>query len=154
MKRYYILLSTLIISFCSEAQVMVPTDIPSPNAADLSQFGNVPVSYYTGKADISIPLHTLSVKGVSLPISLAYNSGGVMINKLPGWTGENWTLMAGGAITRIRRGQCDEMVYPRGFWTKEMKSYFQSYNLLVTLTSNPFNNYKQLKDTVSAKEIA
>lgn len=47
MKKYYILLSALIFSFCAEAQVTVPTDIPSPNAADLGEFGNVPVSYYT-----------------------------------------------------------------------------------------------------------
>ena len=145
MKKYYILLSALIFSFCAEAQVTVPTDIPSPNAADLGEFGNVPVSYYTGKVDISIPLYTLSVKGFSLPISLAYNSGGVMINKLPGWTGENWTLCAGGMITRIRHGRCDELVYPRNLSEYviplNMYNYFQSCGSLNRYLNNPYNNY-------------
>ena len=95
MNKHRFLFVTFVFTLCAKAQITVPTDIPSPNAADLGEFGNVPVSYYTGKADISIPLFTHSVKGVSLPISLAYNAGGVMINKLPGWTGENWALRAG-----------------------------------------------------------
>ncbi|MBR3481247.1 MAG: hypothetical protein IKQ59_12415 [Prevotella sp.] len=152
MKRYNILLSTLIFSFCAEAQITVPTDIPSPNAVDLGEFGNVPVSYYTGKADISIPLYTLSVKGDSLPISLAYNSGGVIINKLPGWTGENWTLCAGGMITRIRHGRCDELVYPRNLSEYviplNMYNYFQSCGSLNRYLNNPYNDYEELKDSI------
>lgn len=153
MKKYHILLISSLITLCAKAQITIPTDIPSPNAADLGQFGNIPVSYYTGKADISIPLYNLSVKGVSLPISLAYNSGGVMINKLPGWTGENWTLMAGGAITRRRRGRCDELVYHPQLYQREMRSYFQSYNLLESLLENTSGNYQQLKDSLAVKDI-
>ena len=29
------------------------TTLPSPNATDLGRFGNIPVSHYTGRADIS-----------------------------------------------------------------------------------------------------
>ena len=153
MNKHRFLFVTFVFTLCAKAQITVPTDIPSPNAADLGEFGNVPVSYYTGKADISIPLFTHSVKGVSLPISLAYNAGGVMINKLPGWTGENWALRAGGVITRRRRGQCDELVYHPQLLQKEMRSYFQSYSLLGYLLENTFGNYQQLKDSLAAKDI-
>lgn len=155
MRKTTTLICALLIVLLSKAQITIPTDIPSPNAAELGEFGNVPVSCYTGKTDISIPIYTFSVKGVELPVMLSYNSGGVMINKLPGWTGENWTLQAGGLITRIRQGLCDETIYPSEFkvgeLNKEMRNYFQSYHTLNTCMANPANEYRQLKDTLAGK---
>ena len=35
---------------------------PSPNAASLAKFGDIPVSHYTGATDISIPIYTIQAK--------------------------------------------------------------------------------------------
>ena len=100
MKKYLLLLLGLI--FCTNimAQVQIPSNIPTPTASSLGRFGIIPISKYTGKAKISIPLYTLKSGNVSMPISLDYESTGVMMNTLPSWTGENWTLNVGGVITR------------------------------------------------------
>ena len=73
---------------------------PTPTAADLGRYGDIPVSYYTGNANITIPIYTFNVRGVELPIRFDYDTRGVQLNKLPGWTGYNWTLSAGGVVTR------------------------------------------------------
>ena len=46
---------------------------PSPNAASLGQFGNIPVNMSAGLPNISIPLYEANQGGLILPISLFYN---------------------------------------------------------------------------------
>ena len=132
------------------AEAQIPRfDIPSPTAAELCRYGDIPVSYYTGKADISIPLHTLSVKGVTLPVTLHYDASGILVNKLPGWVGENWSLSAGGLITRVVQGFCDEYQKPN---TNDKDvvdhNYFQSYGSLQQMM-NSSNPEQAIKDSVS-----
>ena len=45
--------------------------MPPPNAASLGAYGDVPVSYFTGVPNISIPIYTASFGPLSLPISLS-----------------------------------------------------------------------------------
>lgn len=148
MKRPVITLYVILISLCLSAQSMSPGDIPSPNASDLGRFGDVPVSYYTGRPEVTIPLYELNVRGVTLPITLNYDAGGVLMNSLPGWTGHNWTLQAGGCITRIQNGRADELIYPdnSGFFNRD-KNYFNSYSLLKnkydSLSNENFDNWME-----------
>lgn len=86
----------------------------SSNATSLGQFGDVPVSLYTGTPDISVPIHKLNERGVELDISLQYNAKGVRVEDVPGWVGQNWALNAGGVITRSVRGSTyDELNFFR-----------------------------------------
>jgi len=96
--------------------------LPSPTAASLGKFGDIPVSLYTGVPDISIPLFTAKGRTLELPIVLKYHAGGIRVEEIAGWAGLGWTLEAGGAITRTVRGLVDES--PGGY-------YF---------TGNTFNN--------------
>jgi hypothetical protein len=73
---------------------------PSPNAASLGKFGDMPVSTYTGTTDISIPVYTIQAKGVSVPVSLSYHTGGIRLSEEAGWVGLGWALNAGGMISR------------------------------------------------------
>lgn len=73
---------------------------PSPNASVLGKYGELPVSYYTGTADISIPLYTIQSGDITIPISLSYHTGGIRVNELAGWTGLGWALNAGGVVSR------------------------------------------------------
>jgi hypothetical protein len=81
---------------------------PAPEAASLGQYGNVPVSLYNGRTNLSIPLYELKGKELSLPISLSYNSGGFKVAEDPGWVGMGWSLNAGGVITRSANGRPDK----------------------------------------------
>lgn len=109
MRKIYFLLIACLLSLIGKAQQMTPGDIPTPNATDLGMYGNIPVSYYTGRPNITIPILDMKASGgMVLPIYLQHDASGVMVNSLPGWTGHNWTLMAGGAITRTIEGFADE----------------------------------------------
>jgi YD repeat-containing protein len=80
---------------------------PSPTAASLGVFGDIPVSYYTGTPDISIPLFKIETANLSLPITLSYNATGIRVAQDASWVGLGWSLSAGGLITRIIRGKDD-----------------------------------------------
>ncbi len=86
----------------------LPKVIPqSPNTAAFKKFGDIPVSYYTGVPDISIPLYNISAGNVSLPVSLSYHASGIKVADEAGRTGLGWSLIAGSSITRTIRGEDD-----------------------------------------------
>lgn len=80
----------------------------SPNAASLGTYGDTPVNTATGLPNISIPIYTLQVDGVSVPISLSYHASGIQVNELATAVGLKWTLNAGGGIFRSVSGKPDE----------------------------------------------
>jgi RHS repeat-associated protein len=97
--------------------------VPSPTAASLGKFGDVPVSLYTGTPEISVPLFTAKGRTLELPIALKYHAGGIRVEEIGSWLGLGWTLEAGGAITRTVRGLVDESAsgyFNTGhhFWTQ------------------------------------
>ena len=111
--KYKLLLSILGLSLSmscfAQSDMYDPASVPTPNQSSLGLFGTIPVSCYTGTADVNIPIYSTTQRGVDLNISLCYNTSGLLMNQLPGWTGYNWTLMAGGAITRKINGRPDEI---------------------------------------------
>jgi YD repeat-containing protein len=87
-----------------KAKQVVP---PTPNAAELGKYGNVPVSLFTGTPNVSIPLVEFRGNSLSLPVSLSYNASGFKPEDLAPWTGSGWSLNAGGVITRSVIGNPD-----------------------------------------------
>lgn len=146
--KTFIACCLLITTTVIKAQQILPSDIPSPNAASLGKFGDVPVSYYTGRPNMSIPLYTLSVRDFDFPVNLVYDAGGVLVNSLPSWTGQNWTLEAGGVITRTVQGRYDEWVYPKQMNQPNAKNFYQSIGVLPTLMQQSQKNYANLKNDV------
>jgi YD repeat-containing protein len=88
---------------------------PSPNAASLGKYGDVPVGRYTGVPDLSIPLYTIALGDFQMPIGLSYHSQGLKVEEKSGNIGLSWTLNAGGVITRTVKGLADED--GRGYWS-------------------------------------
>ena len=82
---------------------------PSPNAASLGIYGQIPVSLFNGLPQISVPLGNVSLDGTNIDISLGYHGGGVHPEDHPGWVGLGWNLNAGGSITRRVAGPIDEI---------------------------------------------
>lgn len=80
---------------------------PSPEAASLGKYGNVPVSLYTGTPNISVPLYQIPSSKLNLPISISYNAQGIRPQEPASWTGQGWSLNAGGVVTRSVIGNPD-----------------------------------------------
>ncbi|KDN55706.1 RHS repeat domain-containing protein [Flavobacterium seoulense] len=92
---------TILINLLCYCQDLPKIIKPSPEAANLSRYADVPVSLYTGKPQISFPLYTLKCGSLELPISLSYYASGVKVEDYPTWAGIGWALNAGGVITRV-----------------------------------------------------
>jgi len=99
------LLAVLSLAQSGNLQKVVP---PSPNAASLGKYGDIPVGMFTGSANIGLPLYEVKGRELSLPISLNYHTSGIKVEEIASWVGLGWNLDAGGAITRGVRGIPDE----------------------------------------------
>ncbi|HXB32681.1 MAG TPA: hypothetical protein VNV35_04640 [Puia sp.] len=84
----------------SDVQYVPNYLLPSPNAAALMKFSDVPVSPYTGTADITVPIYTIHAKGIDVPVSLDYHTGGIRLKEEASSEGLGWALNAGGMISR------------------------------------------------------
>jgi hypothetical protein len=120
-----------------------PYDVipPSPDAASLGKYGQIPVSYYTGVPNINIPIYEIQNGKIALPVSLSYHSGGVKLEEISSWVGLGWSLSAGGMITRTVRGLPDEK-QASGFLNNTM-----DYQAIINSTySNPASSIDFYRD--------
>jgi hypothetical protein len=116
MKRQVILTILISLFMGKDAMAQAPAPMidlphvvpPSPNAASLGKFGDIPVGLYTGIPSVGIPLYTVQVGKFSLPVSLNYHYGGMKVEEMASSVGLGWALSAGGAISRSMRGTPDE----------------------------------------------
>lgn len=81
---------------------------PSPDAFSITKYGDVPVNEFTGMVNSNIPLYTYRAGQLELPISINYVGAGIRVDEVSTWTGINWTLSAGGVITRNVNDIADE----------------------------------------------
>lgn len=79
----------------------------SPSAQAFQRYGDIPVSAYTGVANISIPLYTVKFRDISVPISLSYHSSGIKVADEASQVGLGWVLNAGGNLSRSIIGYDD-----------------------------------------------
>ncbi|PSL26461.1 RHS repeat domain-containing protein [Chitinophaga ginsengisoli] len=73
---------------------------PSPAVKAMQKFSDVPISYYTGTTNITVPIHEIQLANFSLPINLMYHSATVHVQEESGRVGLGWALNAGGQISR------------------------------------------------------
>lgn len=100
--------------FCQERYQPDKVIPPSPTAASLGVYGDIPVSYYTGTTNFGIPLYNIKTTNHSLPVSLQYSSSGLIVGQDASWVGLGWSLIASGVITRSIRG-LDDFSQDRGY---------------------------------------
>lgn len=104
---------TLLILFFwammpTRGQVREVRSVPSPEVANLGTFGSIPVGHYTGTPNISVPLYTMKVGKLSIPIQAMYHTSNVKPHTPPTCLGIGWALAAGGYIARNVNGCQDE----------------------------------------------
>lgn len=137
MKRIAFFIINVVFYLLVQAQIPgAPKNLLSPNAASLGQYGEIPVSLYTGTPNINIPLYEMTYGDMSVPISLSYHASGIRPDQHPGWVGLGWNLNAGGMISRVIKGiPDDDRVYNTNAWV-EYGYYFTHGNLNVENWSN------------------
>ncbi|MCR5270738.1 MAG: RHS repeat protein [Prevotella sp.] len=100
----YLKIVILIICFLAmtpiKGQIRAIYNVPSPEVANLGTFGGIPVGHYTGTADISVPLYSIKVGKLSIPLQALYHTSNVKPHTPPTCLGIGWALSAGGYIAR------------------------------------------------------
>lgn len=105
MKKKILLILFFYISLHKlHAQVLPQT----PNAAELGRYGQIPTDLFNGLPQIAVPIHTIKVKDIEVPIQLSYYASGLKVQQHPTWVGLGWNLSCGGSITRVIHGFKDE----------------------------------------------
>jgi YD repeat-containing protein len=90
---------------------------PTPNAAALMRFTDVPVSLSTGIPGISVPIYSYKGNnGLKFDVSIDYHSGGIKVEEVASDVGIGWALDAGGQVARIVRGMPDDYS-PGGYFS-------------------------------------
>ncbi|RXM51813.1 hypothetical protein BOQ64_12995 [Chryseobacterium sp. CH25] len=101
--------------------------IPLPttaNAYSLNKVEKLPIDLFRGKANISIPLYTINVGGINIPIALSYNTGGIRLNEVASTVGLGWGISIPNSISKVIMGKDDDN-YPIRF-----KSFAESQQYL------------------------
>ena len=109
----------------------------TPQAAEMTRYGNHGVNLYTGRLSVSIPIGEYRDKDFSIPVSLEYNYNGMRPNEQAAEPGLGWMLSCGGMITREVVGLADEG--EGGSGNRQFKFYTPSGNAVET-TLLPFDN--------------
>ncbi|WP_407426208.1 hypothetical protein [Arcticibacter sp.] len=121
--RNYLFFVFLISAFICDAQIQeVPKYNPqSPAAAAFSRYGEIPVDLSTGIPSITIPLYTIKVGGIELPITLSYHASGIKVTDVSSEVGLGWVINVGGNVTCQVLGQPDAMGLPKPTYKTEIQ---------------------------------
>ncbi|MCD8406276.1 hypothetical protein LNI91_12070, partial [Tenacibaculum dicentrarchi] len=109
---FYLLLLVVMNIFSQEAPANQSSSnndtyiqkITPPNVASFLKTKLINVNNYTGNGSVSVPIYVINEGNISIPIQLNYNSTGVKVNETASNVGLNWSLEAGGSITKIIKG--------------------------------------------------
>jgi YD repeat-containing protein len=97
----------LLVCFKLEAQEMPKILPPSPQSEQFFKQFEFPANNPNGTINYNLPIYEVKSGSLSLPISLSYVSGGTKMADVPGEIGLNWSLNAGGRISRTIYGKPD-----------------------------------------------
>jgi YD repeat-containing protein len=111
---------------------------PSPDAYQFTRYGNLPVGLSTGTVQYAVPVYTIQAGSLQHAISLNYATNGVRVDEMPTRVGINWSLKAGGMITRTVMDKADDNpgVQPTAFHGLVATGYDASFS-----ESAPFYDY-------------
>ena len=107
---------TIKRALTSSSVAEMPQIIPaSPKATAMTRYGEYPVSLYTGLVDITVPVYTIKVQNITVPIEFKYHASGIKYDDISLEAGLGWSLIAGGIIDYNVRGSLDNIGSNYGF---------------------------------------
>lgn len=116
----------------------------SPTAHEFKKNLDIPVTEYNGLANISVPLYSVDLDGVSVPISLSYHSAGIGVSQEASWVGLGWDMQFGKIVQEIndRDDYGQGNVFLRPDWNESPvpSNYSQKYINMWTGILNPGYN--------------
>lgn len=80
----------------------------TPQVADFIRYGQIPVSLFHGHMSLEVPIYHYKDRDFDIPIKLVYTTEGFKPSKRSDLVGLDWTLIAGGCITREIYGAPDD----------------------------------------------
>lgn len=90
-----------------KAIVLLFVIVSSPRLVQAKN-GSINTNLFTGSLSYTIPLYTIEDPDFNVDIALRYHSDGFKPFQPSGCYGQDWTLIAGGSITRSVQGIADE----------------------------------------------
>jgi len=145
MRKYIIILMSVVYSMNCFGQEMPKIIPPSPEAANAFKFTEIPVSLYTGLPNIDIPLFEIESGGVTVPISISYHARGIQVAEIASRVGLGWTLNAGGMISKQVRDEDDELGYGG---CANYDSFFTNYQVRQNVIPYQNNNTMNICDMI------
>ena len=143
--RFALLILCTLINVPMWGQVREVKNAPSPEVANLGTFGSIPVGHYTGTPEITVPLYTMKVGKLSLPIQASYHLANVKPHTPPTSLGIGWALSAGGYIARRVNGVQDEKETSIASINNKAGFYFNHDKLkMIKQSSNVEQKFQQL----------
>ncbi|TYR36318.1 RHS repeat protein [Sphingobacterium phlebotomi] len=106
----------------------------SPQTTAIFKLIEAPVTYYTGQPNISIPIYTIEEKGISIPVTISFNTSGIYVTEESTAIGIGARLDWGGAIVRSANGRPDEHgFFSEPYMINELKQEIpKNYNAFQT----------------------
>lgn len=142
----------LLLNLCSYGQKSTEYDYGIPLPPESYQFKKRllnNVSLYTGQPSIDIPIYTIDLDGMQVPISISYNTGGIKVEEDATSVGLGWSLNIGGQITRSANGLPDE----RFFMHQDYNGIKGIGNLKGTLLPNTVGYYNCSQNYLYADRV-
>lgn len=94
--RKYIIIKFFLLSYLGFTQHSMLFQNPkNPEVFLFEKYGNVPISNYNGKPNISIPLHTIQHGDINIKLDLSYSSNGIRVDEESSSIGLGWYFSTG-----------------------------------------------------------
>ncbi len=120
-RKILILLSICAFNLCIGQDKFGMNIIPpSPEATAIHKYEEIPVSYYTGVPNISIPLGSIKDGHLGVNFGLNYHAGGFKVSEEAPRTGLGWTMSGEGLISRSIVGLPDDQIGKGFFRTNDL----------------------------------
>ncbi|MGB4961248.1 MAG: hypothetical protein WBO36_17310, partial [Saprospiraceae bacterium] len=124
--------------------------VPSPEAASLGKYADIPINLANGTGSASIPIGGIKSGPLGIDVSLNYHLGGLRLSEMASWVGLGWSLSAGGMISRTVLGTHDDYhSYGQGYYFSG-HTLLHPYNTVHTNDLPDPSDYTHVKNQVRA----
>jgi len=105
MKKTVLITIVYLALFKIQAQEFSP--MKAPDVIAFTNANYMPIDESTGRVNITVPIFTIDLDGMEIPISISYDTGGIKVNAPASNVGLNWILNGVGLINKEIQGYED-----------------------------------------------